>query len=151
MTPPRQSSQGPAADSPRPTTQPPALGVESSSPTRAVIYTRAADAVENARQVQVCRRRAERLGLFVIAEISDVTDRFRLSANRPGWALVIELIQSDSADVVICADFTRITSSWEDIPKLMALLRGTAGVITSGDVPRYEPATHEREIPRGLR
>lgn len=100
---------------------------KSPSRRRAVIYTRTAAPTSaesrhhQAQQEEECRLEADRLGLEVIGVFSDVGAAGRVQAGNPGWARVEALIRSRAVDVVLTANFDRLTRSWADTGTLYSL------------------------------
>ena len=100
---------------------------------RAVIYTRTnvgpspLAREEQAHQLRACREEAAVRRFDVVAEVHDIGMPGTLKVHRPGWAQVVEMIRAGQVDLVVSADFARITRCWSDVAELMALAR-TYGV-----------------------
>lgn len=91
---------------------------------RAVIYARTNVDGTGLRlndQVQQCRKEAEHRAITIVDVITDADVAGNMTTNRPGWRRVVDLIEANAVDLVLCTDISRITRRWEDMSTLMAL------------------------------
>jgi hypothetical protein len=88
-----------------------------SPPRRAVICSRTAgptsggSRAQHAAQEDQCRQEADRLGLEVVAVVSDVGAPGTLQAGSEGWLQVEARIRSGEVEVVLISNFNRLTRS----------------------------------------
>lgn len=113
------------------------------TPMRAVIYVRISDDREGAgagvgRQLEDCKRLAERLGWSVLPEPVEENDtsafkrkRVRrpngsveLRVNRPGFRKVLDMLQSGEADGLIAYDLDRTARDPRDLEDLIDVVEG---------------------------
>ena len=105
------------------------------APTRAVVYMRTGGLNNTAaltRQLQTCHETAKRHHLVIVSEVHDLGPGL-LGADRPGWDRAMELLASPSADVLICADWSRISRRILDYRVVVETANRLRFTIMAGD------------------